>query len=60
VWEEFSPNSEIKMAGMRQDVGAETVWKNRGIPAAVWQDFAKPFMPKRLMQTGCFYFGVRV
>ena len=25
----LSPNSEIKMAGMRQDVGAETVWKNR-------------------------------
>ena len=23
------PNSEIKMAGMRQAVGAETVWKNR-------------------------------
>jgi len=25
----FNPNSEIKMAGMRQAVGAETVWKNR-------------------------------
>ena len=25
----FIPNSEIKMAGMRQAVGAETVWKNR-------------------------------
>jgi len=24
-----NPNSEIKMAGMRQDVGAETLWKNR-------------------------------
>jgi len=23
------PNSEIKMAGMRQAVGAETLWKNR-------------------------------
>ena len=23
------PKSEIKMAGMRQEVGAETVWKNR-------------------------------
>jgi len=25
----FNPNSENKMAGMRQDVGAETFWKNR-------------------------------
>jgi len=26
---DINPNSEIKMAGMRQDVGAETLWKNR-------------------------------
>ena len=25
---DFIPISEIKMAGMRQDVGAETLWKN--------------------------------
>ncbi len=25
----FNPKSEIKLAGMRQDVGAETLWKNR-------------------------------
>jgi len=25
----LNPKSEIKMAGMRQEVGAETVWKNR-------------------------------
>jgi len=25
----FIPKSEIKIAGMRQAVGAETVWKNR-------------------------------
>jgi len=25
----LNPNSEIKMAGTRQDVGAETLWKNR-------------------------------
>jgi hypothetical protein len=25
----LNPKSEIKMAGMRQDIGAETVWKNR-------------------------------
>jgi hypothetical protein len=32
---EFIPNSEIKMAGMRHDVGAETFWKNRSIPSWV-------------------------
>jgi hypothetical protein len=26
---ELNPKSEIKMAGMGQAVGAETVWKNR-------------------------------
>jgi hypothetical protein len=25
----FNPKSEIEMAGMRQAVGTETVWKNR-------------------------------
>jgi hypothetical protein len=25
----FDPKSEIEIAGMRQAVGAETVWKNR-------------------------------
>ena len=27
--DKLNPRSEIKMAGMRQDVGAETFWKNR-------------------------------
>ena len=77
----LNPISEIKMAGMRQDVGAETFLKNRRPPRRVLvilpvreahncnglltgrglgSQFSKPFMPKRLMQTGRFNFGVRV
>jgi hypothetical protein len=48
------------MAGMRQDFGAETLWKICAIPAAVWQDFSKAFLPERLMQTGRFHFSFRV
>ena len=69
------------MAGMRQAVGAETVWKNRRptrrglvrlplreahnlngqLNGRGWgSQFSKPFMPKRLMPTGHFNFGVRV
>jgi len=34
--------------------------KIAAIPAVVWLNFSKAFMPKRLMQTGRFNFGVRV
>ncbi len=34
--------------------------KSEAIPAAVWRDFSKPFMPKRLMQIGRFNFRISV
>jgi hypothetical protein len=50
---------EIKMAGMRQDAGAETVWKNRSHTHRVLVRFFQTFAPNKLMQTGHFNFGFR-
>ena len=49
------------MSKMRQDVGAETLCKNRShTRSGLVRDFCKAFMPKRLRQIGHFYFGFRV
>ena len=49
-WEWFDPKSEMERVKIRQDAGAETPWKNRTIPEAVWGGFSKEFAPGKLGQ----------
>ncbi len=52
--------SKLKWLGCVKMLERKRFEKIAGIPSGVWWDFCELFMPRRLVQTGRFNFGVLV